>query len=191
MRYDSRPGVLDTSDYQDFRKGRSPEPRRGLTLSERYDRNRTSEISASALPASEDGGWPRHPDVTRPPIIQQSCALAAFSVAAHDVGNKQEEPPEIPGSPCSISLHQQALDTFKPKACVARAVVVFDPRHVPVPEISVCHGALLRVTRATRRRAFPIRLAIQRSVRLITHLTNLSKHGPAYSQPTVYKRIAR
>ena len=32
---------------------------------------------------------------------------------------------------------------FELKACVARAVVVFDPRHIPVPEISVRHSALL------------------------------------------------
>jgi hypothetical protein len=48
------------------------------------------------------------------------------------MAEKQEEQPKIPGTPCSISLYEQALEMFEPKACVARAVVVFDPRHILV-----------------------------------------------------------
>jgi hypothetical protein len=59
------------------------------------------------------------------------------------MAEKQGEQPGILGAPCSISLHKQALGVFEPEACVARAVIVFDPRYVLVPEISVRHSTLL------------------------------------------------
>ena len=84
--------------------------------------------------------------------------------------------PEILGTPCRISLHELAFDLFEPKACVARAAVVFDPRHVLVPEISVRHGVLLRVTGATRRHASLIRSVIQTIARWITFLANFVRN---------------
>jgi hypothetical protein len=110
--------------------------------------------------------------VTGPLIIRRPCAPATPSAAARDIAEKQEELPEIPEASCSISLHEQALDVFKPKACVARTVVVFDPRHVLGPEMSVRHGVLLQATSATRRHALPIRPVTQRPVRWITFLAN-------------------
>ena len=75
--------------------------------------------------------------MTGPPIIRRPCALTAPSATARDMAEKQGEQPKIPGTPCSISLYEQALEMFEPKACVARAVVVFDPRHILVPETAV------------------------------------------------------
>src|SRR3954469_11195431 len=118
------------------------------------------------------GAAPRCPDVTGPPIIRRPCASVAPSAAARNVAEKQEEPPEISEASCSISLHEQALEVFEAKARVARGVVVFDPRHVFGPEMSVRHGVLLRVTSATRRHALPIRPVTQRPVTCITLLAN-------------------
>ncbi|HVI77853.1 MAG TPA: hypothetical protein VM715_06760, partial [Candidatus Acidoferrum sp.] len=81
--------------------------------------------------------------MTGPPIIRRPCASVAPSAAARNVAEKQEEPPEISEASCSISLHEQALEVFEAKARVARAVVVFDPRHVFGPEMPVQHGVLL------------------------------------------------
>jgi hypothetical protein len=68
----------------------------------------------------------------------------APSATACDVADNYAEQPEIPEPDRSIPLHEQVLDPFEPKACVARTKVVFTPRHVLVPEIFVRHGALLR-----------------------------------------------
>lgn len=88
------------------------------------------------------------------------------------MAEKQGEQPKIPGTPCSISLYEQALEMFEPKACVARAVVVFDPRHILVPETSVRHGALLSGASATHRHASSIRPVTQTIVRWITCVSN-------------------
>ena len=110
--------------------------------------------------------------MTGPPIIRRPCASAVPPAAARDVVEKQEKPPEISEASCGISLHEQALEVFEPKARVARAVVVFDPRHVLVPEMSVWHGVLLRVTSAALGHAFPIRPVTQMPVKWITFLAN-------------------
>ncbi len=88
-----------------------------------------------------EGGRTRRPNATGPPIIRRPCASAAPSAPTGDVADKQAEQPE-PGTHRSIPPHEQALDAFEPKAGVARAVVVFDPWHALVPEISVRHGTL-------------------------------------------------
>ena len=61
---------------------------------------------------------------------------------------------------------------FEMNACLTHMVVVFDPQHVLVPEISVRHGALIRVTSATCREAFPSLSVTQPTVRWITYLAN-------------------
>jgi hypothetical protein len=95
---------------------------------------------SSARPASERAVKRSQPDPPRK--------------RGRDDPKEREEQLEIPETPYGISLHEQALDLFEPKACIARAVIVFDPWHVFVPEISVRHGALPRVTAATPRYAF-------------------------------------
>ena len=77
---------------------------------------------------------------------------------------------------------------FEPKACLTHAVVVFDPQHVLVPEISVRHGALIRVTSATCREAFPSLSVTQPTVRWITYLANFM--GTRFSGRVCWPRRA-
>jgi hypothetical protein len=94
-------------------------------------------------------GQTRGSNVTGPPIIRRPRASAALSAASGDVADKRAEQPE-PGTHRSIPPHKQALDAVEPKAGIARAIVVFDPWYVVVPDIPVRHSALLsRATRAT------------------------------------------
>jgi hypothetical protein len=69
--------------------------------------------------------------------------LVSPSAAAGYIADHQPEQREIPETCGNVSVHKRALEALKPKARVARAVVVFDPWHAPVPKISVRHGALL------------------------------------------------
>ena len=104
---------------------------------------------------------PLRRDMTRPLPLRQLDP----SHAVREVSEKRKERLETPETCYSLLRHEQALDLFEPKARIARAMVIFDPWHGFVPEISVRHGTLPRVTPAIHRHAIPIGRRGWRTVR--------------------------
>ena len=79
---------------------------------------------------------------TGPPIARRPCASIPSPAAPGYTVRKKAQQPEGSGILHCVVLHEQTFYPFELEACLARPMVVFDPRHALIPQVFFCHGAL-------------------------------------------------